>query len=130
MLVYTVILDRRYLGSLFGLERAVLSFRFFCIFPQIFSAKMNPKVVTFQTEIRSIFSSYVENETTVMCLAVLNTIFLCHVSYVMRCWKQKVFKNFLVFVLLHDSVKWNCDVLLQENVFLLQSDKSKVSQWQ
>lgn len=51
MLVYTVILDRQYLGSLFGLERAVLFFYIFPVFDSDCSAKMNPKVVTFQTEI-------------------------------------------------------------------------------
>lgn len=51
MLVYTVILNRQYLGSLFGLERAVFVFLYFPVFDSDCTAKMNPKVVTFQTAI-------------------------------------------------------------------------------
>lgn len=49
--MYTVILDRQYLGSLFGLERAVFVFLYFPVLTQIVNAKMNPRVVTFQKAI-------------------------------------------------------------------------------
>lgn len=111
MLMYTVILDRQYMGSLCFLDlRELFCYIFFLYFPVFaqFARQNEPKSCNISKGNMIYFFLALSkwNHDCVLSSLEYNVL----LSHVVRCLKR-LFKMFFS-LLLHNSIKWNCDVFV------------------